>query len=291
MRLLKCRTCGGTEFRPLQDRKDLVKCTYCGSLYKLDSKGNIETEKVLYSIPNFLKIILVFGVISALTGIVNLICSSFENSNPKEKTYTSKSISTEQLKEDVQKAEGEILEIYEYEMGADAYYIVGFYKNTGKIRLHQPKIEVNFYNENDQLVDTVNGFGYKYFLEPEETTSFYVITKKQNKIFRKEIKHYPEAMRYVQKRAKIEIIESKFIKDTWTSYVIGRLKNIGESKAKLVSVNGVFFDKEKKIVAQSFAYINEKILDSNQIAIFKISVFGNKPIVDYWLETWGYEIE
>ncbi len=295
MKLLKCKNCGGSDLRSFSSRNDLVQCTYCGSIYKLDSKGNISNQEILETIPNFLKIILAFIFLSCLIGIANLIVSSSKKDPTSVKTSTSDTNHTEHTdqsisndKKEIELAEGEITEMYDYEI-LDYYYIVGFYKNTGKTILNQPKIEVSFYNKNDQLVDTVNGFGFKHFLEPQEITSFYVITKKKNKIFHKEIKHYPEAARYIQRRAKIEILESKLKKEGFESIVLGRLQNLGETKAKLVSIKAVFFDKDKKIIGQNFSYINEKVLNPNQIAIFKVSIYLDIPTVDYWLETWGHE--
>lgn len=187
-------------------------------------------------------------------------------------------------------AKGEILEVHEYKYG-QAYYIGGFYKNTGTTILAQPRIQVNFYDEDDELVNSVTGYGYQPELEPNEVTSFVLITNPKDKFLKKEIKHFPETAKYLIKRAKIEVVNSKLELERWRSYVIGKVKNASQKKAKLISVNVVFLDKDKKILSQSFSYVNEKFLDPSEVGIFKVETFTNSRATDYWLETLGYEAD
>lgn len=291
MKLLKCKNCGGTDLRFFHEKTGLVKCSYCGSTYKLDSKGNIEKQIELDSIPNLLKIIIGLVCASILVGIINFFSHSSKKESSSVNSKSTIQTSNSYLMEEKEgEAKGEILELHEYTYGK-AYYIGGFYKNTGTTVLAQPKIQVNFYNENDELVNSVTGYCYQPDLEPNEVTSFVLTANPKDKLLKKEIKHFPETAKYLTRRAKIEVVNPKLEVESWRSYVIGKVKNASPKKAKLISIHVVFLDKDKKILSQSFSYINEKFLNPSEVAIFKVETFINSRITDYWLETLGYEVD
>lgn len=292
MQALICKNCSGSDLRPFPGHPDIVKCSYCGTTYKLDSSGNISQEQkqdLQIKQISILFIILIF-IILAIIGFLSL---KPESAHSEKKIIVSEPISvqpsTSSPENEEKEASGEITEITEVvSRYTDTVYYIGKYKNTGSVILEKPNIQFSFYDENDSIVDTASGYGYQN-IEPGQETGFNVMTKKQNRIHKRVIEHYPNQATYNPEKAKLKLSDVKIVKGDYSTYsVIGTIENESDFSASFVSVNCILYSKDKKAMGIGYTYISQKSFKPKAKSVFRVDFYGlDGTPTGFWIESNG----
>ncbi len=303
MELLRCKNCSGSDLKPFPGHPNLVKCSFCGTTYLLDSSGNIQKEKE----QNFLfpknKLIWIIGIVGVLIviGFLFLTLASKPSDSishqsmvePVAVTTSPANNSSSVVKpanieeENPNDYKGEIVKINHFKATEDTVYYIALYKNTGNKLLNKPQIQINFYDENDNPVDTETGYGYKYTLQPGDQTGVIVLSKRKNQLARSEILHFPQKASYVPEEVNLKVSNTKLMKGKFIKYeMIGEIENVDTRDAEFVSANAVLLDEKEMPISMSSTYINAKILKPGQKSLFKInfSIISGTP-KSYFLET------
>jgi len=290
MKSLTCKNCGGSDLRVMVGHSDLVKCNYCGSIYQLDSSGNILKQQ---EILKYNKIIIYLVIVSILISFFILV-SIKEESKISHVPTNRESLSQESIsmvKEEEGVVSGEIVELTEVtDFSSDYAYFIGKYKNTGTVTLEASKIQISFYDEQDNLINTDVGFGYK-IIEPQEETGFQVLTSKKNLQYKKVIEHFPNKLSYNIEKVNLKLSEVRLIQEQGflkQHVLIGQITNESDFPAKFVSVNCIIYDSQNQALQMSSTYISQKELKPNIKVPFKITFYNlNTMPSRYWIETNG----
>jgi hypothetical protein len=295
MELLRCKNCSGSDLKPFPGHPNLVKCSFCGTTYLLDSHGNLQKEKQENFSLSKNHLIWISGYVIVLVVLVSLfLLVASKPSNPIEKKISQPIIPNISVtkpanieEENPDDYKGEIVKINHFKATEDTVYYIAIYKNTGNKLLSKPLIQINFYDENDNPIDTEIGYGYKDTLQPADQTGVVVLSKRKNQLARSEILHFPQKPTYVPEEVNLKVSNIKLMKGKFFKYeLIGEIENVDAIDAEFVSANAILLDEKDMPISMQSTYISEKILKPGKKSLFKIgfSIISGTP-QSYFLET------
>jgi hypothetical protein len=252
----------------------------------------IYEEKFNFKISRWLKIIV---IIIGLSLVMSFSVSNSINSSsyvPQDNNYnerldtSSKNIPYQTIKELSEK--GEILTKEEYQFTdvfGDHFFIVGEIKNSGDSKLEggnfasgwggKTRINVDFYNSDNQMVETKSQVFWKNYLNSNEITPFVVCVENEFNIKNYEINVDEESTKNTYYE-KFEITEENLIKNKDDEIrITGKIKNTGSSE-KSAEIMVILYDTNGKILAVKTDYLGFEIINPNEIKSFSISIPNEK---------------
>lgn len=282
MEKMICDNCSGSLI-PVKGNKNVFICEYCKSKYYMQNPGDPMQKMERFTV-NKVKVFIIAAAVSFfILGFLFFLALKPGTSTHKFKMpEPAKAVSASTGKEstdpiDANLAENrptaEILSESEVRDSIGNSYAYFMVKNTGKMTIDKPMIELNYFNSAEKLLRSEHGYGFKSSISPGDFTVVTVLVKNPVPKEKYKIQFQPSLPYTERDRLSFEIKDPQLIAPAVKSgsYTLqGIIVNKGNRNAKYLSLNGILLCENGKICSVNSTFISKKSLSPGDSSVFTI---------------------
>lgn len=282
MEKMICDNCSGNLI-PVKGNRNVFICEYCKSKYYMQNPGERMQKMERFTFSKVKVFVIAAAVSFFILGFLFFLALKPGASTQKFKMpEPAKAVSSSTGQESTDaidanlpenRPSAEILSESEVRDSIGNSYAFFMVKNTGKMTIDKPMIELNYFNSAEKLLRSEHGYGFKSSISPGDFTVVTVLVKNPIPKEKYRIQFQPSLPYSERDKIQFEIKDPQLIAPSTRTdkYTLqGIIVNKGDRNAKYLSINGILLCENGKICAVNSTFISKKSLSSGDSSVFTI---------------------